>query len=198
MLLFDTRFSCMLLKMPQLITHMNRAWTICYMMTNNRHDWFCSCRKTPWYKNYNMNTWRWTHEHGYEHESLNGMNKGCVKHVLEITWESGTWWSYGLDKDMVAWLFLVLARIIMFYNKIWLQKWQDTRLIWGKLMVKTEEVYIEYPYLCIRYDGVITLSMSLCDMGYWWAHYDYILIIPGMTSRWDTWTLFPLTVSKQR
>jgi len=42
-----------------------------------------------------------------------------VKHALGITWESGTWWLYGLDKDMMPWLFLVLGshKLFMFYNK---------------------------------------------------------------------------------
>jgi len=47
----------------------------------------------------------------------------------------------------------------------------------GKLMVKTEEVYLEYPYLCPKYGGVyFTWCMSLCDMGYWWTHSNYILL----------------------
>jgi len=33
----------------------------------------------------------------------------CVKLVLEITWESGAWCLYGLDKDTVEWLFLALG-----------------------------------------------------------------------------------------
>ena len=59
-----------------------------------------------------------------------------------------------------------------------------TGLIWGKSMVKTKKMYLEYACLRTKYGGVyFTWCMSLCDMSYWWAHSTYILlyyITPGM------------------
>ena len=55
----------------------------------------------------------------------------------------------------------------MFFNKIWLKKMTRHGANIGKLMVKTEKVYLEYSYLCIRYDGVyFTWCMSLRDVCY--------------------------------
>ena len=36
-----------------------------------------------------------------------------------------------------------------------------------KLIVETEKVYLEYPFLCLTYGGVYFIwCMSLCDIGY--------------------------------
>jgi len=44
-------------------------------------------------------------------------------------------------------------------------------------MVKTEKVYLEYAYLCTKYGSVYFIwCMSFCDMGYCWAHSNYILL----------------------
>jgi len=50
-------------------------------------------------------------------KDLNGMDIHLLRHVLRITWKSGTWWLYGLDKDMLIQLFLALGsrNIFMFY-----------------------------------------------------------------------------------
>jgi len=49
----------------------------------------------------------WTRKHEYEHECKMIWINACVEYLLEITYESCTWWLYGLDKDMVVRLFFV-------------------------------------------------------------------------------------------
>ena len=56
----------------KLITCMNHTWTICYMMTNNRHDWFCLHKKTLCFRklpheHLGHEHMTWIHEHEYKH-----------------------------------------------------------------------------------------------------------------------------------
>jgi len=122
----------------------------------------------------------------------------CVKRVLEITWENNTWWLMGLTRTWwhgYSW-YLSHARIFILYNKIGCKNDKtDMELIWWKRRKCTLSTPTCVQGLVVY---VITLCISLYDMGYWWAHYDYILIIRGMTSRWGIQMLFSLTVFKQR
>jgi len=62
--------------------------------------------------------------------------------------------------------YLVHTRIFMFYNKIGCKITRHGPNM-GELIVKTEQVHLEYLYLCTRYDGVyFTWCISLCNMGY--------------------------------
>ena len=69
-----------------------------------------------------------------------------------------TWW------HDCSW-YLAYTRIFMFYNKIVKTIRHEANM--GELMVKIENVYLEYSYPCTRYGGIYsTWIMSLYDMSY--------------------------------
>ena len=99
-----------------------------------------------------------------------------MRHVLGITWESGTWW-YGYSWHLVH------ARYSCSIINL-VEKMTRHGANMGKINGRNSESvhWVPLPMYKVWW-CLFTWCMSLCDMSYWWAHSTYILLYyttPGM------------------